>query len=190
MTCHPPRSPLFPYTTLFRSTGTGRSSAWSPLSSDGLAVQDAAQPGARQAGDRDGDRVPERTEPGLGDCDHYTSDTGQEPDKPENQGVTHPSMGGEPRRDVAARDAEDDAVGRRQEEQRAGHRLAPGWIHLKPVEHLVGAERQDYDRDEPRGDCARAAPRAAAWRAGAVVVARPDALLHTRLEDRVTRISG
>src|SRR5437773_9092909 len=78
MTCHPPRSPLFPYTTLFRSTGTGRSSAWSPLSSDGLAVQDAAQPGARQAGDRDGDRVPERTEPGLGDCDHYTSDRSEE----------------------------------------------------------------------------------------------------------------
>src|SRR3989454_11139716 len=92
---------------------------------DRLAVQYAAQPGAGQAGDRDGDRVPKRTELGLGDRDHHASDTGQKPDEAEDQSVTHRRVGGEPRRDVAAQDGVDDAIGSRQSEEPVGHRLAP-----------------------------------------------------------------
>src|SRR5256885_4003919 len=60
----PPRSTLFPYTTLFRSNHKNGTifCIESSLLMDRLAVQYAAQPGAGQAGDRDGDRVPKRTD--------------------------------------------------------------------------------------------------------------------------------
>src|SRR5216684_7183851 len=76
-----------------------------------VAVQDAAQPGTGRAGDGDRDRVPQGTELGFGDVDDHSKDARQEPDESENQSMTHRCTWGEPRRDVAAQNRVDDAVG-------------------------------------------------------------------------------
>src|SRR6266576_1005311 len=123
-----------------------------------VAVQDAAQPGTGRAGDEDGDRVPERTERGLGDVDDHAKDARHDPDESQDQGMTHRRMRGEARRDIAAQDRVDDAVARSDHEERTGHRFTPRRVDLEDMQHLVGADRQDEDYDEPRDHGADAAP--------------------------------
>jgi hypothetical protein len=74
------------------------------------------------------------------------------------------------------------------------------------VQHLVGAERKNYDRDKPKQYCARASPQAAGMRTrscklsfdspsqcrrqhlGKLVVALGDSAVHGGLEDGIANL--
>ena len=72
--------------------------------------------------------------------------------------MTHGRVRGEPRRDVAAQDRVDDAIGRGHHVQRTGHRLTPPRVDLEDMQYLIGAEGEDEHHNEPRDHGADAAP--------------------------------
>jgi hypothetical protein len=121
-------------------------------------MQDAAKPAAGQAGKRERDRVPERTEVGSGSG----NDAGcprDEPHQSQDDGMAHRRAGREPCCDVAAGHGVDDPIRQRQKQQLCVvHRFAPGRIDLKHMQHLIGAEREHDHRGKPEEDCRHAAP--------------------------------
>ena len=66
----------------------------------------------------------------------------------ERQSMLHGPIGREPRCEVAARDAKDDAIGRRKQEERIAHRLAPRREDAGCVQRHVSGGGENEDREE------------------------------------------
>jgi hypothetical protein len=85
-----------------------------------------------------------------------------EPDEAQDHRVTHGIAGREACGDVAPGDGVDASIEQREEIQnRIAHRLTPWRIYAERVEHLVGAEGKNENRDESQEDCSDAAGQAA-----------------------------
>jgi len=65
--------------------------------------------------------------------------------------MTHWIAGREPSGEIAAGDGVEASVGERQKVVvRVGHPLPPGRVHIEHVQHLIGAERKNDDRDKSK----------------------------------------
>src|SRR6266851_2890428 len=91
-------------------------------------AESAARPGARDRYRDDREGIPLGAEFGTAAPRGYGSGSAEdEAHHTKRQGMLHGPVGSEARSQVAARDAVDDAIGRREQEEPVGHRLAPGW---------------------------------------------------------------
>src|SRR5262249_54707609 len=122
------------------------------------AMQSPTEPGTRQCRERQGDRIPDRPQVHVQPRDD-TADAQHEPYRRPDPYVRHGGIGRQPRGDVAPRDAVDAPIGQREEIViDIVHRLVPGWEDPEHVHHLVRAEREKYDSEEP-GDERECAPK-------------------------------
>src|SRR5438128_2381007 len=82
--------------------------------------------------------------------------------EPKYQGVPHRATGSEPRHEVAGRDAIDDAIPHREQEERVRHRLPEWGKHTDCVQHRIGPDGENEDRKhagEDGADASEDAPR-------------------------------
>jgi hypothetical protein len=111
----------------------------------------AAGPGGGQSCEDERERIPVRTEGGAAIPRYGRADDAErQTDEAADQSVLHRPIGCDARCDVAARDAEDDAIdgGKQQCSVVAGHRCAPRREDAGCVQQLVSTERDNKDEDE------------------------------------------